>query len=149
MRVPSGWGYDFSIARASIMGSVAKRLSVTSIHDSRQGAKQIAAPETVACFGVLYQAAATSAVRGFLPRLSIGDWRSVLSSEVLIRQDIEFLWQAVGHLCEVRKFSSQFRCKLPGSKTPLPVSLVHARRVHAGFTAHAQHILQRDQGKLG
>src|ERR1700691_3585880 len=49
----------------------------------------------------------------------------------------------------MRKLGGQFSRKLPRSKTPLPIPALEARRVHAGLTTQSQHILQRDQGKLG
>src|SRR5258706_9407136 len=69
--------------------------------------------------------------------------------EALVRQNWKRLRQPVRYFGEVGKFGGQFSRKLPGSKTPLPIPAVQAWRIHAGFAAQAQHILQRDEAKIG
>ena len=81
--------------------------------------------------------------------VAVSSDHGVSSREIFIRQNRNGLRQPVRHFGEVGQFGSQFSRKLSGSKTPLPISAVQAGRVHAGLAAQAQHILQRDQRKLG
>src|ERR1700727_2940652 len=49
----------------------------------------------------------------------------------------------MGELCR------QFRRELSSGETPLPVAIVQAWSIHAGLSAQAKHVLQRDNTKIG
>src|SRR5580700_4475329 len=134
MRVPSGWGYDFSIARASTMGSVARKIL----------------PNLYTRFGACGKVFLPGRKFTFLLLRVLGGFTILVSGcEVLIRKNRKCLGQSIRHFGEMPQFSNQFRRKLPGSEPPLPISSVQAGRVHAGLTAQSEHVLHRDQGKLG
>jgi hypothetical protein len=58
-------------------------------------------------------------------------------------------WQPVCHFGKMSKFCGQFRRELSRRKPPLPVPAIQTGSVHARFAAQAQHVLQRDESKIG
>src|SRR5579863_5118146 len=109
MRVPSGWGYDFSMPTASMMASLTRGLLY-----------------------FLYTIGAES-----VPTVTLGSQlRSADSGEKSIAGGHGArLRQAVADFCEKCKLRGKFRTKLILGEAPPPVPPVDAGSVHARFAA--------------
>ena len=77
---------------------------------------------------------------------AVPTWR-FLSEEIVIRVTREGLWEAVAYFGQQRKPGGVLLLQLALIKTPAPVPAVNAGRVHAGFAAESENILEWDDAQ--
>src|SRR5215467_4252457 len=123
IRVPSGWGYHFSTATASMMASLTKS---PRFFYTRSADRVLTLTSLFTAEGVPNS--------GGCPGAALGSKRP---------------GQPVAELDDLGQLGGQFAVQITLVKAPSPIAAVQAGSIHAGIAAEAHHVLQGDDAKAG